>query len=118
MLRPIANRRHGQHLGPDLEQEGADFLAHRHILEHVPHLNGVLDRQRLPLLNLLRHTDYFLRGRFFGQELGQEFLEFVVDQLVHTLARLRVLLDHLNNALDLQFQGPATDVGSVKTHHA
>jgi hypothetical protein len=57
MLGAVAHGRHGQHLGPGLEQEITNFLAHRHVLEHGAQLDGVLDGQRLALLDLLGHAD-------------------------------------------------------------
>ena len=118
VLRAVAHRRQRQHLGPDLEQELADLLAHRHVGEHAAQLDRVLDRQRLLLLDLLRHADHALRRCAVGEEARQEFLELVVDQLEHAPAGLRVLLDHLDHALDLDLQRAAADRGGVEAHHA
>ena len=48
------DRRGRQHIGPDLEEELAHGVVHGHLVEHLAHLDGVLDRQRLALLDLLR----------------------------------------------------------------
>ena len=57
VLRAVAHGGQCQHLGPGLEQELADLVAHRHVAQHGAQLNGVLDGQRLALLYLLGHTD-------------------------------------------------------------
>src|SRR3989344_907222 len=80
VLGAVAHGREGQDFGPGLEQKLADLVAHRHVAQHGAQLDGVLDRQRLPLLHLLSHSNQAGRSLFFGEELGQEFLELVVDE--------------------------------------
>ena len=117
MLGALAYRRHGQHFCPHLEQVVANLIAHRHVLEHIAHLNGVLNRQGFFLLDLLSDAHHLLVAALLGEVLRQEFLKFLVNNLVNLLAGLRVLLDHLNNAFDLQLHGIALDAGCIKAHH-
>ncbi|MNX11698.1 hypothetical protein D3C86_414630 [compost metagenome] len=117
-LRAVAQRGDGQHLGPDLEQELADLVAHRHVVEHLAQLDGVLDRHRLLLLDLLRHAHDALRGVALREVAAEESDELVEHQLEHALAGLGVLLDHLHHALDLVLERAAGDGGGVEAHHA
>ena len=48
----------------------------------------------------------------------KELLELVIHKLEHPPARFRVLLNHLYNPLDFNFQGTAVDGTGVKAHHA
>ena len=118
MLRPLAHSGHGQHISPYFEQEFTNLVAHRHVFEHVAHLDRVLDRQSFLLLHLLGHADNALSRTFLGQKLGQKLLEFFIDKLVHALAGFRVLLNHLNHALDLAFQRAVLNATRIKPHDA
>jgi hypothetical protein len=73
VLRTVANGGDGQHLGPHLEQELADLVAHRHVVEHLAQLDGVLDRHRLLLLDLLRHAHQPLGRDLLGEERERNF---------------------------------------------
>jgi hypothetical protein len=61
-LRAVAHRRGGQHVGPDVEQELAHALLHRHLVEHLAQLDRVLDGQCLALFDLLRQRHALLGG--------------------------------------------------------
>ena len=117
MLRAFTYRRNSQDFGPYLEQVGADFFAHRDVLEHIAHLDRVLDRQRFLLLNLLRHTGHFLRRAGSGEKFLKELLELGVDQFVDALTGLRVLLDHLHHAFDFFLKRATLNAAGIEAHH-
>ncbi len=104
MLGAIFHGCNSQYLGPYLEKKFADFFAHRHVIEQAAHLNGVLDRHGLFLLDLLGHGHNACRAPLFGEKPGEKFLEFVVHQLEHPPSGFGVLLNDLHNALDFNFQ--------------
>ena len=117
VLRALAHSRHGQHFGPNLEQELPYLVAHRHVLEHVAHFDRVLNRQGFLLFHLLGNTDHLLGRTLFGQKFGQELLEFFIDDLIDLLAGFRILLNNLHDALDFQFHGVRLDSGRIEPHH-
>ena len=114
------DRGHRQHVGPDVEQELAHALLHRHLVEHLAQLDRVLDRQRLALLDLLRQRHALARGFVLVLEIVlEELLEFDQHGLEHAPAGVRVGLDDLHHALDLFFERVADRPrGGVETHHA
>ena len=81
MLGAMAQGGNGQRLGPDLEQEFADFIANLDLVEHVAQLDRVLDRQGFLLFDLLRNAHQALGGALFGEEARQELLEFLQNPL-------------------------------------
>ena len=100
MLRAVFHRGDRQHLGPHFEEKFADAFPDGHVIEHVSHLNGVLDRHRFLLLNLLCQRHDAGGTGLLGKELRQEFLKFVVDDLKYPSASFGILLNDLDDAPD------------------
>ena len=117
MLRAILHCGNRQHLGPDPEQEFAYLLAHRHVIEHGAHLDGVLNGHGFLLLQLLGQADRPRHVALLGKETGEELVEFFIDQLEHAASGFRVLFDDLHDALDFRFKNIALD-GHIKTQRA
>jgi len=117
MSQTVLDAGHRQHIDPDLEEEVAHLVTHRHFVEQLAQLDRVLNRQGFLLLDLLCHAHESAGAALFAQVGREEFLELVEHQLEDTPAGLGVLLDHLHHALDLGLQGGRTDVG-LKAHHA
>ena len=111
---------HRQHVGPDLEQELAHALLDRHLVEHLAQLDGVLDGQRLALLDLLRQRNALSRGLVLVLEVVlEELLELGEHGLEHAPAGVRVGLDDLHDALDLLLEQVADGTaGGIEAHHA
>ena len=107
MLRTVFHRGNGQHFGPYLEKEFADGLAHRHVIEHIAHLNGVPDGHGLLLLDLLGHADHARCTALLREKLGEKPVKFIVNQLKYPAPGFGVLLDHLDDTLDFDFQRAA-----------
>ena len=115
MLGAMAQGGNGQRLGPDLEQEFADFIAHLDLVEHVAQLDRVLDRQGFLLFDLLRNAHQALGGALFGEEARQELLEFLQNQLKHPSAGFGVLFNDLNDPADLALHRTGLDAAGIKT---
>ena len=116
MLQAVLDAGHRQHLDPDLEQKFTHLVAHRHVVEQLAQLDGVLHRQGFLLLNLLRDRHKPAGAALPAEVGGEELLEFVVNELEHTPAGLRVLLDHLHDPLDFRLQRLGAHAG-LKAHH-
>ena len=119
-LHPLLHGRHRQHVGPDVEQELAHALLHRHLVEHLAQLDRVLDRQRFALLDLLRQRDALARGLVLVPEVVlEESLELGQHGLEDAPPGVGIGLDHLHDALDFPLQRVADGAcRGVEAHHA
>ena len=116
MLGPITHGSNCQHFSPGFEQKLPNFIAHRHVVEHVAHFNRVLNRHGFFLLNLLGNADNPRCAAGFRQKLGQKFLELVVHQLKHPAPGFGVLLNDLHDPFDFNFHCAARHI-NVKAEH-
>ena len=116
MLRAVSHACNGEHFRPHFKEKHTDFFTHRHVIEHVAHLNGVLDGHGFFLFNLLGNTHHTGSAAFLRQKSGKKLLKFVVNQLKHALTGLGVLLNDLHHPFDLCFHGAAGHVG-IKAQH-
>eukprot|EP01137_Pigoraptor_chileana_P025644 Opistho-2@95414 len=116
--------RDSQHISPDVEQELAHAGLHRHLVEHLAQLDGVLDRQGLALLDLLGQGYALLGGLVLALEIVVEkFLELGQHRGEDAPAGVGIGLDHLHHALDLALQRIAAGRGiagrsGAEAHHA
>ena len=119
-LRAVLHRSHRQHVGPDLEQELANPVLDRHFVEHLAQLDGVLDRHRFALFNLLRQRHAAL-GRFVLvlEIMLEKALELREHGLEDAPTGVGVSLHDLDDALDFLFEH-VTDSARrrIETHHA
>ncbi len=116
-----AQRAHRQHVGPDLEQELAHALLHRHMLEHLAQLDRVLDRLLLALLDLLGQRHALAAGLVGVLEVAlEEALELGEHGLEHPPPGVGVGLDDLHDAADLGLERLTAGCGgaAVEAHHA
>ncbi|MCY1366081.1 hypothetical protein D9M69_529590 [compost metagenome] len=111
MLETKLDTGHRQHLDPDLEQEFAHFVAHRHIVEQLAQLDGVLHGQRFLLFHLLGHRDKPACVALPAEVGREKLLELVEHQLEHPASGFRVLFDHLHHAFDFHLQRGRGDIG-------
>ena len=93
---------------------------HRHLVEHAPQLDGVLDGQGFTLLDLLRQRNALACDLVFVFEVVlQELFELGQHRLKHTSPGVGISLDHLNDALDFALKRVANGLHStVKPQHA
>mmetsp|Transcript_6703 Transcript_6703/g.28096 ORF Transcript_6703/g.28096 Transcript_6703/m.28096 type:complete len:393 (+) Transcript_6703:1894-3072(+) len=121
------DRRHGQHIGPDVEQEVPHAVLHRHLGQHLAQLDGVLNGQGLALLDLLGQGHAPLGGLVLVLEVViEELLELGQHRGEHAPAGIGIGLHHLHDPLDLAFQrvgagtlgAGAGVLCGIEAHHA
>lgn len=106
-----------QHLGPNLEEEVPQVVAHFERAQHLAQLDRVLNREGFLLLDLLRHAHQSLRAFALGQETGQELFEFVEHDAKHPPPRLGVLLDDLDDAPNLGLHHRPLHAAGIEAQH-
>ena len=100
-----------QDLSPHFKNKLTYFIAHLHVVQHFAQLDGVLDSRGFFLLHLLRYRHHTLGRPRLRSNLGNEFLEFIVDQLEHAPSGFWVLLNHLHHPLDFSLQSSGAHIG-------
>ena len=109
-----------QHVGPDMEHEITDAIVHRHAVQHLAQLDGVLDGTGFTLFHLLRQRHATATGLILFAEIGfQETLELRQHGLEHTPPRVRIGLNDLHDAPDFLVQGVIGLLGTLagEAHH-